>query len=414
MRRWSLLAKIRAVLIGAGVISFLVAIVFALFGDLIFSPSSAQTNSFSYSALGHRAFVELLRDEGYRVVISRSRSMQRAGPSGLLILAEPEPYFRDEGGGNPQLSQVASDQKGPTLIVLPKRIGRQSEERPNWIEASDLDRESTPSIVLTKLVSGDIRRPDSLSGPFVDAAGGRVPVLLAQPQLVGSDDLTPIIRAPEGILVGEVPGSAAPLWILSDPDPMANHGLGDEGNAEFMLAIVAELCGQGGTVVVDETCHGFVRETTPYHELFQYPLLLATAQLLLVILLTLWCALRRFGPTLPLAPAIQPGKAALIENTASLLTITGSSYYSVARYFQMVLQDVGVRLHAPAGLGPDQLRAWLQAASDRRELSIDLDRLHRDLGRLRQNARLRARMHLARARQTHSWKEEILNGPGQH
>ena len=119
--------------------------------------------------------------------------------------------------------------------------------------------------------------------------------------------------------------------------------------------------GGSGNVVFDETVHGFTEQpASPFHILFEWPFVLATAQGLVAIALLLWATMGRFG--LPLtAPIVFPsGKARLIENTAKLFALARYQPVIVRRYVYAMIRDAGRMLHAPAGLTDSALIAWLQ------------------------------------------------------
>jgi len=89
--------------------------------------SSSAADSFSRSALGHRAFVELLRANGVPVLVSRYASADRAGLSALLLVAEPHLDATDPG----RARRLAAMSRGvrTTLLVLPKWTGREDARR---------------------------------------------------------------------------------------------------------------------------------------------------------------------------------------------------------------------------------------------------------------------------------------------
>src|SRR5262249_14600952 len=100
-------------LIGVAVVSFLVAVGFVIFGAPPPAPPSRERDSFSHSAIGHHAFVRLLRKLEIPVVVSHYDSGARAGASAVLIVAEPSSYHVSE-----LRSMVAAAEHA--LVVLPK------------------------------------------------------------------------------------------------------------------------------------------------------------------------------------------------------------------------------------------------------------------------------------------------------
>ena len=154
--------------------------------------------------------------------------------------------------------------------------------------------------------------------------------------------------------------------MLADPDVIANHGLAHQGNAALALALIKALRQGDGSVVFDETVHGFVvRPASPFLLLFRFPFVVATVQGLLAVALLLWATLGRFGAPQSAPPALSAGREGLLQNMAKLVEFTGHQDVIVKRYVQETVRDVAVQLHAPrelSGRRPDRLaaagRAW--------------------------------------------------------
>ncbi|MGY8997426.1 MAG: hypothetical protein ACKVH7_13365, partial [Alphaproteobacteria bacterium] len=72
---------------GVGLIGSLFLLVF---GDTIGPPSTAKGSSYSDSAVGHEAFVNLLRAMDYRVFINRDPQAKHITERDLIIIAEPD------------------------------------------------------------------------------------------------------------------------------------------------------------------------------------------------------------------------------------------------------------------------------------------------------------------------------------
>ncbi len=70
-------------------LSFLAALLWGVFGPELRSDRSVASDSFSRSAIGHHAFVELLRELEIPVVVSRNNSGAKAGDRALLLIMEP-------------------------------------------------------------------------------------------------------------------------------------------------------------------------------------------------------------------------------------------------------------------------------------------------------------------------------------
>jgi len=389
-----------ALLVGAAGISLAVAVVLAMLGGGLEDVPSAGADSFSRSAIGHRAFLDVLRRLEIPVVVSRHRSVEKAGEA-LLVLAEP-------GLGGPAEAALEEllERPGATLVVLPKREGRPDVKRPLWLGASRLLPPAVPERLLRQLgISGEVVRPGSVQGW---TTGGLPEPDLDGPQLVRSADLLPVVSSAAGILVGERETEAGRLVVLSDPDLIASHGLWRGGNAPLAAALVERLRGPGG-VVWDETLHGFEVAPSLFRELLRFPLVAATLQATLAALALVWAGARRFGRPAPPPPPAAGGKDVLVENTAELLRHGGHVAHAVGACWRNAVEAAASGLHAPPGLSHAGALGWLARVGRARGVGTDPARLE---------ARVRAfggapgaeAAALALARDIHQWREELLDG----
>lgn len=385
--------------------SLLLGLILALFGE---SPerSSSGSDGTSSSALGHRAFLELLRREPIPVVVSRVPAPP--SPGSLLVLAEPEVGGSD--GSGLRLQSYLEDWER-VLLVLPKWRGHEDEQHPGWIESVSLREETRVAEVLEELeLEGTVLRlPDAAALAWREPYGF-LPTL-ARPQLITSDEIEPVIDCDQGILLGRLPAEDGDSrrWVLSDPDLLANHGLGRGDNAALVRAIVGDLVADGAPVVVDETLHGGIRVQSLLRELTRFPLALVLIQALLTLAVLLWAAVKRFGPILPVPAALGRSKQALLDNTAQLLLLGGHHGPILARYWNQTLHVVADAGHVPPGESAVRLER-LQLASTRRGLADHPRELQQDLAAL-DTARPAASIHFLRlARRIHAWREEMSHG----
>jgi hypothetical protein len=393
-----------ALLVGAAGISLAVAVVLAVLGGGLEDVPSAGADSFSRSAIGHRAFLDLLRRLEVPVVVSRHRSVDKAGEA-LLVLAEPS-----SGGAAADVLDEVLERPGTTLVVLPKREGRPDRRKPTWLGASRLASPSVPERLLQALgIEGEVVRPGAVDGW---TTGGLPEPDLPEPQLVRSAALRPVVSSARGVLVGEADSERGRLVVVADPDLVASHGLGRGDNALLAAALVERLRGQG-TVVWDETLHGF--EVTPslFRELLRFPLVAATLQATLAALALVWAGARRFGRPAPQPPQAAGGKDVLVENTAELLRHGGHVAHAVGACWRNAVEAAAAGLHAPPGLSHAAAVGWLTRVGRTRGVGADPDRLE---------ARVRAfegapggeAAALALARDIHRWREELLDGHRHH
>ncbi len=404
--------KARPAVFSAAAVFWLFAAGFLAFAGAVFlevdggdgEPRTAGANAFSYSAIGHRGLVEVLRRLDIPVLFSRNNSARKAGASSLLVIAEPPP---SEGVGGELGDLLAAE---AVLIVLPKWTGVADPEKPRWLEAiTILDRQDVAGVLEQLLPDARLRR---VTGPVAWRRGpfGVTPSL-PSPQLVESARLRPIVSSDKGVLLGELPYGGQRVWLLSDPDILSNNGIGLADNAVLAVRVIEALRPRDGTVVIDETIHGFRLAPNMWRAAFEFPFAVPTALALVALGALMWSATGRFGAPLPARPTLESGKATLIDNMAGLLRHGGHGPEILRRYASLTLRDAARRLHAPRALDEAALPGWVDrigAARGARSRYHDLRReIDAIVGTAKANSPRLARM----ARGLHRWKQEIINGP---
>jgi hypothetical protein len=172
--------------------------------------------------------------------------------------------------------------------------------------------------------------------------------------------------------------------------------------------VYAMLAGKPGTLVFDETLHGFQRATpSALKFLFEFPFNLIALQVVAGVALLLMASAGRFGmPEIP-DRVLNTGKRDLISNAASLIDHAGHHAAILRRYTGMVLQDTGRLLRAPRQLSETELAAWLDRTGEGRGLRSDC----RDsLGRVAAVKSGDLSSLLTEARGIYRWRKDILNG----
>ncbi|MHC4164252.1 MAG: DUF4350 domain-containing protein, partial [Planctomycetota bacterium] len=290
-------------LLAVGGLSLLSAVFWGLFGADVVGVSSARADSFSRSALGHHALVELLRELEIPVVVSRFDSGHRAGRAALLVLAEPQLGDSSTRDADALRRTVAA--AGGALLVLPKWRGVDDPERPGWIAEASLRPAEEPNEFLDIVGVEDARvvRPAATTDWRTELVDG-APSLSAPQLLLRAGSVTGLVHCSEGILFGRVEMHVGSLYVLSDPDVLANHGLGRGLNAALAARMLEIARSEQQAVVIDETFHGHVQEPSVHRALFDFPLLLSTLQALLTLLVLLWSGMGRFGAPAPAEVAI--------------------------------------------------------------------------------------------------------------
>ncbi len=392
-------------LLGVGGVSFLLAIVLIAFGEDLLPTSTVEANAYSQSAIGHAAFVETLQRLGIPVLVSRGDSLMKAGPSDLVVVAEPPVEMKEDSY---LLELLAADR---VLFVLPKWRAVPDPTNRRW--AGQVARLSTSDVneVLKIVAPGysttaEPHRIDWKPGRFGLGA------TLTEPQLVVSDGLSPIIDSSRGQLLGEVEDGYGRIWVLSDPDLISNRGLQKGDNAIIAVGIIQSLMPAGGTVIVDEVIHGFRRDPSVWRALFEFPVILVTINALAAAAILIWAATGRFGSPAPVEPPLKAGKTTLIGNAAGLLHFGGHAAEILARYLAVTFGEVARRVHAPAHLVDSALDQWLDRIGRARHVRAAAAVLRRDAELAAVLGRADDRRLLHVARDLYSWKQEMLHGSG--
>lgn len=300
------------------------------------------TSSYSASAIGYAGIAGLLSSLGIPVIKSNSQSVKKA-QDGLLIIAEPQLSLL------PQTTIPVLPSARKTLLILPKWSGTAGGERRNWIRRASLQSAFQVTRTL-QLVSdkAEIARVDGAEKWSINEIAAE-PLAPGSLQLMKSQDLRPLVASDDGILLGEVRRDGRPIWVLSDPDVIANHSFEANGKGSvFPVRMIERLRGGEGPVVFDETVHGFAsRPAAAARLLFEFPYNIITVQIAIGIALLLWATMGRFGPPQASPPPLFAGKAALVGNVAHLMEFAGYERLMIDRYVEAVIRDTARKLRAP-------------------------------------------------------------------
>lgn len=400
-------ARVTGLLIGIGLLSFAAAALVGIYAD----PQTEGTsggNAYSYSAIGHRAWSELLEELGIPVVLSRNDSAAKAWDGdGLLVLAQPQIRGESDGDALATLEQMTDTDR--VLVVLPKWRGNPDFANRRWVRSLRLiDQPAVEKILHIVDEDAELVRSDGAQD-WRTIAWDVVPSL-AGAQLIRSDSISPIVHSDAGILLGEYEWGGTSIWVLSDPDVISNSGLGEGDNAAFAVALIDAQLPQGSAAVFDETIHGFTLSPDLWKALLSFPLNLAVLQGLLALAVLVWAAAGRFGAPLPPRPRLAAGKQVLIANTASLFEYAGSLTDILRRYHEASLRDLGRHLHIPRDIEGAALVHWLNEVGDARGTTRRYGEVNAELAAAVGAPRTPAPYVLRAAVRLHRWKQEIIDG----
>lgn len=411
-----------AILIVVSMLAFAGAAFFIVFGDHL---QTSGANSFSKSAIGHKAFVELLSRQDIPVIVSRSDSARKARGGSLLVVAEPLLSEIEKHGGMPKGTR--------TLVVLPKWRGLPDRERPGWIaHAVPLPKNTVEDILQIVLPGSAVARPTgsvswnkvsfralhafrhgwSENDQLWDHLQSYEAPFLEDPQLIVSQRLIPIIASPDGILVGGVKQDDGWLFVISDPDLLSNHGIGQGDNAARLLDLLSLFKPTDTPVIVDETMHGFRASPNLWRKIFELPFIVPTILTMAAIIVLLLAATGRFGAPRPAGRAAERGETGLIENAVDLLYQAGHGTAVAQRYPAVVLREVAQRLHMPRGLREPERLEWIDRVSAARGIGTGYRALLAEIETVEPDRRAATDQTLQTARRLFQWKQEMLDGPG--
>jgi hypothetical protein len=339
--------------IGVAAASLVVAVVLTIAGDDLTSKRSAGADAYSVSAIGHKGLVRLLEKLDVPVIVSRGDSADKA-QDGLLIIVEPTV---SDAASRERLKRLV-DGAPQVLLVLPKWFGS-TERRNAWIEDAHLLPVDEVTAVIDALGLQGVTLGRQRGPVAWELDDGEIPPVIREPQLMAGGLVTEVATGDGHLLLGRLERAGERyLHVLSDPDVLNNFGLRTPENARFTINLIDTLRDEQ-TVVIDETMHGYAQPPSLVRALLQFPLVLASLQVLVCAVIVVWAAMVRFGPRRAAPPPIAPGKDFLIRNTAALLQYGGHHAHALTRYLQLTVGAVRHALHAPA-LAPAAMTAWLE------------------------------------------------------
>lgn len=391
-------------LFAIGIGSFVFAVALMLFADENNQSARAAAHPYSDSAIGHRAFIEYLKALDIPTVISRD-PLLAGQEEGLTVVLEPPP--QQLGAGN--ILQLFTEGR-PIFLVLPKWTGQADDNKPAFLKEVRLK----PAVQVTPFLrlldeKARISRPTGIS-PWTKNELGVAPSL-AQPQLIRSTELEALISNEDGIFFGETEISGRKVYILSDPDILNNHGL-DEGRNHVLVSRMIDYMRDDGGVFVDATVHGFVQSRNLWTRIFQFPYVIVTLSAFMTLIFFIWAASPRFGGPKRQPLRLQPGKAGLIENTATLLEYSSSRALVLRDFLNLATTQACTRLHIPPHLSQTELNQRLDKIGKARGTDEAYSKLRAAVQT--QISRLGAEGIAAEnlARRIHNWRYQIMRNTG--
>jgi hypothetical protein len=273
---------------------------------------------------------------------------------------------------------------------------------PGWVRVSGPTFRQAPEGVLSPLVNLKVARTkhhgESLRNVDPAAPAGIQFLAPAVVQSMTGPNLRPIITTQDGKIILAKVGDR-PLYVLSEPDLLNNHGMGNEQQASSALALLDYLNSTGAkSVLFDVTANGLGRSRSPLKLAFDAPFLAVTLTIFMAMLLAAWQALVRFGPVRRRERAIAFGKAALVDNSAALIRKAGREAHLGGRYVDVIRDRAVALFRLPPALDPQELDLRLEALNPHRSFA--------EAAHAAENARTREEL-LGAARSLNQWLEEV-------
>jgi hypothetical protein len=393
-------------LVGIGLFAFVgMAMTSTLTGDGRYA-STSGTNSFSSSAIGHKALVETLQQSGRRIVISQSQSADKAASADLMMVIEPSTDF--------SLIREADDRywTQDTFLVLQKRYGFQDFTNSDWIMTEGI-LPAKGVLRPLKILDNDAELvlPEDEQTPSLQSTMPMPDPVIEDLQLIKSSKISPIIWTDDGILFGSLHGDdGRTFYILSDPDVLSNFGLAVPENAAFTGALMDFLVPVGLAAIVDETSHGFSLDKGLGSQILARPFIYPALAFVLLIAALLAFSARRFGPALRGEKGVEPGLSGFVSLTANLFQIGGYEGEATRQYVDRVIAHVAAGLHAPLHLKDRALADWLDDIAARRGLpgGLRCKRFMQAAERMETDHFVFGETREQLARSVYDWKQEML------
>ena len=401
--------SVRAViaLVSIGLIGLVGFIFFDRVHKDINPPQSNQANSYSRSAIGHWAFYSFAEALGIPVKKARQFTEAAVGWNGLLLMAEPRL------GETVRADVVRKAQRTRSLVILPKRYGHRDRQNSGFVGKVLPTSQSGLAALLDELVPGSkLMHPDA-TAVVAHEEGTFAPVIagLQLMDLSGVDgNVTPLLYNDDGVLLARISRGLGRYYVLSDPDLLANHGLHEGENARIAAWILAETVPAGGSLVFDEVVHGFRASPNIWVLLFSPPYLIISLMFLATLVLLVWAGLTRFGKPEDAPSALPRGAAALIANTAGMLSFSGHGGEILTRYLELSRREAAAALHAPKNLNAEQLTDWLDQVGATRKTETSLSVLTAQVSR--DAERMPLMQQLKTGIRIYTWKTELIHGSG--
>jgi hypothetical protein len=410
-----------------GVVGFFGALVLGTYAPDLEGEGHAGAHAASRAAIGFSGLVTLAGATGRNPHVLRG---EQEWASDDLVVATPE-----EAATHLDKILAARGIEKPTLYVLPKWNAAEDRNHKSWVRISGLLPTFEPEGVFAPGIRFAVKRhldkmpplriadaslPDTLR--FITPAKLQViepedektakpsaePVQITVAPPADGDQQTntvnysykaiqPLITDGSG---GIVLGRIGKLYILADPDLIDNAAMKQSANAASALTLLDRLNGpKAQGIGFDVVLNGLGESKSLLRLAFDPPFLAMTLTLAAMVLLLGIRAAGRFGAPRPRKRAIAFGKAALVDNSALLVSKARKARLLGGRYAE-VIRDRAVRAFGVSPrFKPAEVDSYLDGLGSGARFT-----------ELAQRAEAATDDHamLAAARALYAWKREIV------
>ncbi|MEE2879557.1 MAG: hypothetical protein VX593_11180 [Pseudomonadota bacterium] len=353
-------ARLVIILIAIGIVSFGAVMALMAWSPELSRKDRPGATPYSRSATGYAGLIQMLERENRDVSVSRRSELMYYSDGRLMVLTLPL-YGRGF-----EIEELT----GPALIVLPKWSFLANPARRAFELDTRLASEDAVDAMLGMIEEDAslrrLRNPGEVDTPF----GLFRPEFDHEMQVIKSETLEEVIGLPGGQLLSRLPDRD--VYVLADPDLLNNFGLANVENAAMGLSLI-DYIGEGGDrrLVFDATVHGFERSGSLLKTLLDIPFIGATLIGLATMLLIGWAAAIRFGAPEREAPAFAPGKQALADNSAGLITSARREARMAPGYLSLTRRALARDLGLPRTLSESELSALLDRMGQQAGLDAD-------------------------------------------
>lgn len=345
-------------IVGIGVIAFCAMLVLGAYAPDLRSGKNGGGHALSNASVGFSGIVRLAEATGHHPEIIRSESML---DSENLAIITPESAGTD-------LTKILETRGArATLIVLPKWWTMPDKKRPGWVNITGLMYPGGPQGVLDPEYKFSIIRVKE-KGTALRAVHPTVAedfgfVAPEVTQAIAGKKIEPVVVDQRGRIV-LAKATDRNLYILADPDLLNNHGMADPKQAAAALSMLDYMNStDADSILFDVTANGLGHSRSPLKLAFDPPFLAVTLVIFVAMLLAGWQALVRFGEPRRPERAIAFGKAALVDNSASLIRKAGREAHLAPRYVEIIRERAAALFHLPSSLRGAELDERLDALS---------------------------------------------------